>query len=149
MKTILVLLSGVLVIFLACDKDKFESKPTLEVKSVKSKNLDLGDNFSATLGFTDKEGDVDSVLYIIRERTNVKGKRTVADDYLMPEFPNTSKGDIQVTLSYALQLTQGFTAIPLPGNQKQADTMNIKFVLKDRAKNLSDTAVISNVIIIR
>jgi hypothetical protein len=67
----------------------------------------------------------------------------------MPEFPNTSKGDIQVTLSYALQLTQGFTAIPLPGNQKQADTMNIKFVLKDRAKNLSDTAVISNVIIIR
>lgn len=149
MKAIFVIFSTVLILLVACGKDKFETKPTLDVKSVASKSLDQGENFSATLEYTDKQGDVDSILYIIRERVNIKGPRSVSNGYTMPEFPGKSKGDIQVTLDYALQLTQGFTAISLPGNQKEADTMNIKFVLKDRANNLSDTAVVSTVVIKR
>jgi hypothetical protein len=147
MKYLVIALTAVLVLLMACSKDKFQTKPSLEVKSA-NKSLDVGENFSASLTFTDKEGDVDSVIYIIRERINNGGKRTVSDDYTVPEFPNISKGDIQVTLDYYLQLTQGFTAIVL-GGVRQADTMNIKFVLKDRANNLSDTAIVSNVVIKR
>ena len=149
MKTFIGILSCFLIIFTGCDKGKFETKPTLEVKSVQSKSLARGDDFFVDLEFTDKEGDVDSVIYVIRERTNALGRRTVSDDYTVPEFPNTSKGEIKVQLRYSFELTAGFSAISLPGNKKQADTMNLKFVLKDRANNLSDTAVVSNVVIAR
>lgn len=149
MKAKVIAIISVLLIFTACNKDKFQSKPTLKLKSVGSTSISQGENFVATLEYTDKEGDVDSILYVIRERLNVRGQRTVSDDYDVPEFPNKSKGEIQVTLEYSIRLTQGFTAIQLPGGLKQNDTMNIKFVLKDRAKNLSDTVVVSNVIITR
>ena len=149
MKTIPLILSAFLVFFTACSKDSFETKPTLTVKSVNSKSLDQGEDFVANLEYTDKEGDVDNVIYVIRQRVNKLGQRTVSDDYTVPEFPNNDKGDIEVVLRYSFELTAGFTAIPMPGNQKQPDTMNIKFVLKDRASNLSDTAIVSNVIIRR
>ena len=147
MKYLIIALTPVLILLTACSKDKFQTKPSLEVKSA-NKSLEVGESFSASLTFTDKEGDVDSVIYIIRERINNTGKRTVSDDYTVPEFPNISKGEIQVTLDYYLQLTQGFTALVL-GGVRQADTMNIKFVLKDRVNNLSDTVVVNNVVIKR
>ncbi len=145
---LIILITGFLVI-LACSKDKLETKPTLEIKSVNSKNIGLGQNFVAELEFRDKEGDVDSILFIIRERTNRLGRRTVANNYAVPNFPNQSRGEFQVTLDYSRQLTGGFSTIPLPGSRVQPDTMNIKFVLKDRKNNLSDTVIVSNVIITR
>ena len=149
MKSTLLILSVLLAFFIACNKDTFESKPTLTVKSVNSKSLNQGQDFIANLEYTDKEGDVDSVIYVIRERTNNLGKRTVADDYTVPKFPNNKKGEIEVVLRYSFELTAGFSAIPMPGNQKQPDTMNLKLVLKDRASNLSDTAIVGSVIIRR
>lgn len=134
---------------LACSKDKFETKPSLEIKSVNTKNLNLGQNFIVELEFKDKEGDVDSVLFIIRERINRLGRRTVSNGYTVPNFPNQHKGEIQVTLDYARQLTGGFSTIPLPGGRVQPDTMNIKFVLKDRKNNVSDTVAVTNVVITR
>lgn len=147
MKYLVIVLTSALILLTACGKDKFETKPTIKIKSA-TEFVNVGESFSAILNFTDKEGDVDSVIYVIRERINQGGKRMVSDDYPVPQFPNTSKGEIQVTLDYSLQLTQGFTALVL-GGVKQSDTMNIKFVLKDRANNLSDTAIVSKVVIKR
>ena len=137
------------LIILACEKDKFETKPELEIKNVNSKNLRQGQDLVVNLEFRDKEGDVDSILYVVRERINRLGKRTVTNNYAVPNFPNQKSGEIQVTLGYANRLTQGFSTISLPGNQVQPDTMNIKFILKDRKDNLSDTVVVDNVIIAR
>jgi hypothetical protein len=56
-------------------KDKFETKPELEIKNVNSKNLRQGQDLVVTLEFRDKEGDVDSILYVVRERTNRLGRK--------------------------------------------------------------------------
>ncbi|HVG15396.1 MAG TPA: hypothetical protein VM935_10565 [Chitinophagaceae bacterium] len=149
MKGFLFILSSILVIAFACSKDKFKTKPTLDIKSFNTKNIQVGNDLNVNLEFTDKEGDVDSVIYVIRQRINRRAPLTRNNDYTVPSFPKTTRGEILVSLDNARQLTQGFSTISLPGSQVQDDTMNIKFVLKDRAGNTSDTAVLTNVVIKR
>jgi hypothetical protein len=149
MKGVLFILSLVIVIVVACSKDKFKTKPTLDIKSVNTKNVQLGNDLNVNLEFTDKEGDVDSVIYVIRQRINRRAPLTRNNDYVVPSFPKATRGEILVSLDHARQLTQGFSTISLPGSMVQDDTMNIKFVLKDRAGNTSDTAVLNTVVIKR
>ncbi len=149
MKGFLSILIISFILITACGKDKFETKPTLEIKSVNSKNLGFNQDLIVNLEFRDKEGDVDSVLFVIRERVNRLGRKTLSNNYAVPNFPNKNKGEIQVTLDHSTQLIATFSTISLPGGKVQPDTMNIKFVLKDRKDNKSDTVVVDNVVITR
>jgi hypothetical protein len=150
MKKISVFLSAA-ILFIACDKDSFETKPTLKVESVSSNVVPKGSSLGITLSFTDKEGDVSDTLFIIRQRTNIRGMRTAAaSPYRIPTFPNESKGEIALNLDYVNDLTFGFTEIRIPGttpSQFEPDSMNLRFVLKDKAGNKSDTASTSVVVL--
>jgi hypothetical protein len=134
----------------ACDKDDIETKPTLKIESLSSEIVARNQNLKATLSFTDKEGDVNDTIYIIRTRTNKRGPVTLkAIDFKVPDFPAKSKGEISVNLTYTI-LTLQLNPLAIPGNssQNEPDTLLLKFVLKDKEKNVSDTAV-ANVIVQR
>jgi hypothetical protein len=75
-----------------------------------------------------------------------------ASPYTIPDFPATSKGEFDVTLTYQFGLVFGLSPIRIPGSnpvQNEPDTLSLKFVARDRAGNKSDTLTISNIIVIR
>ena len=57
---------------------------------------------------------------------------------------------MEIILQNATALTLASPAIPIPGSvgEFEADTLSLKFVVIDKAKNVSDT-VSSNVVVIR
>ena len=146
MKTIPVLLVlSLLVVVCACSKDKFESKPRLEIKSYSTKELRTGETLKITLNFFDKEGDIngDSAVAII-SRQNIVPLPPLQDKIdvihaLLPNFPPKDKGEI------FFQLGWDFLKESLGEN----DTLIFRFAINDRKGNLSDTVNSEKVVILR
>jgi hypothetical protein len=142
-----ILFYSILILFVcACNKDKFQTKPQLTVKTSSDIIVAKNSGLEVLLEYTDKEGDVDDTLYIKKERLNLRTTTTIRDllKIKVPEFPNRDKGEFQVLLDYQNYL---ISALNPPLNEP--DTLNLKFVLKDKAGNVSDTVTLSNVIVIR
>lgn len=143
-----VVLASVTVIgmLLACNKDKFQTKPRIVVKSVDPSNVPIQGSTLVTLEFFDKEGDVDSVVTMKRSRLNRDVRPLLSNldsfDFRIPQFPDKSQGEIEIRLEADRHLKMARTLRPIPGTtpqQYEPDTVLFKFVLKDKAKNVSDT----------
>ena len=136
-----VLFSIILITFFSsCKKDKFATKPSLKFNSVNSTVLSQGGTLIFNLSFTDAEGDLTDTLFITKFEPNCVASRFNAK-YAVPPFPTgkNQKGDVIVTFDY-----NGVSPKCFPMN----DTAVFKFVLKDKAQNISDTAVSGNIVII-
>jgi hypothetical protein len=141
---------AILLVLFACSKDDFETKPKISVKSVSPEFVPLGGTLNVRLEFRDKEGDVDDSLIVIRERLNVNSFATPWElKYDIPEFPDKSKGDFEVNIPYATGLTLNLNPIRLDSTRNENDTLRLKFVVKDREDNTSDTAIVERVIVNR
>jgi hypothetical protein len=144
---------AVVLLLVACDKGKFETKPQLTLKSVKSTEIPFGAPLQVVIEFTDKEGDLSDTLYFIRQRLNASDPVTpFRSEYKMPDFPNTVKGDIEINLDYQTDLTFNLPPIRIPGSnpdRNEKDTMRYKIVARDKEGNLSDTLIIDNIIVSR
>ena len=135
-----------LFLLAACSKDKFESKPQIKIISVSNEVVPRPSpnptSTTITLGFADKEGDIDSSLIFIRQRLNRRNTTMIASQkFTVPEFPNKMEGEIQLVLNSTTQLSRGFNAIRIPGSGtlNEPDTMKLSFVLADKKGNRSDT----------
>lgn len=152
MKTSVLLTIIIALTIIACDKGKFETVPQITVKSKNTDVVPFNGTLSVTLEYTDKEGDVDDSLLVVRERLNVRGPlRPPASPYKIPTFPDIDKGEFEVNFRYNFDLTVGMTALRVPGSnpaQFEPDTLVLKFVARDKEGNKSDTAS-TNVIVNR
>lgn len=148
MKRILVFCSLALSVF-ACNKDKFQTKPQIKIKSVSSSTVPLNSDVSVVLEFTDKEGDVSDSILMVRRRLNMRGPAVDTFGYKIPAFPNTSSGEIELDLRYAYDLTVGLLPISIPGtgSGKEPDSLSLQFVARDKAGNKSDTATTQLIVI--
>ena len=151
MKALLLILT-VTLIFLACSKDDFETKPQIDIKSATPTVVPLNGNMIVDLEFTDKEGDLADVL-IWKVRLNKIVRPTVRDTIPprpVPEFPKNQKGELELDLQYQAHLisAQNPRRDPITG-KLEPDTLKMKFVVKDRAGNVSDTSYLNNVVILR
>jgi hypothetical protein len=150
MKAILVILS-LSVMFFGCSKDKVETKPHLSLKSANPKVVPLNNDMIVNMDFTDEEGDLDGV-YMWKIRLNRIKLTTVRDSLFLtiPEFPKNNTGQLELLLEYQRHLISATNPRrdPLSG-KLESDTLNMKFVLKDRAGNTSDTVYLNNVVILR
>ena len=54
----------IVILIVACNKDKFTTEPQVNVKSISPGTVSTGNIISLTSNFTDDEGDVDSVLIV-------------------------------------------------------------------------------------
>jgi hypothetical protein len=134
-----------LALVTACDKNSFQTKPTLTLKDQSTGvPADNEAQFLIKLKFTDKEGDLpgaaDSSLVFTAKALNVR-KLDGGTDYpfeytRLPDFPDKTSGEIEVRpfrRNY-------YRAVTNPGvNQDSNDTIVMKFLIKDRAGNTSDT----------
>ena len=142
------------VVVIACNKDKFQTKPTIKINSFNNSTVDLGNTLKVSLEVTDKEGDVEDSLFVVRERLNTRAPspRILSPvlRYKIPAFPDKSKVEMEVDIPYSTGLTLNSSPISIPGdpNHKEPDTLNLKFFVRDKGKNVSDT-VNKGVIVIR
>ena len=144
-------LTFALILLVACSKDKFETKPTIEIKSFNPNPVPESGTMTVELEYTDKEGDIggDSALFVRRTRINQKkvGK-TLRDSFWLPlpgDVPKKTKGTIRLTLDFETYAKSADD----PGNPPAPDSLIFRFAMRDKAQHVSDTVESGLVIIER
>jgi len=153
MKIFLISFLALTVLITACDKDKFQTIPSLSIKSYSRKVVPPNGNIVITLEATDKEGDVQDSVIIIKLRMNQRVVATIRDTirYKFPAFPKTDRILIQANLDYQTILS-AINPPNIPGSnppQREADTLLLKFAVRDNAGHTSDTVLSDQIIVIR
>jgi len=148
------IIAAVLVFtFIACNKDKFQTKPTISIKSINTEIVPLNGTFIITLECTDKEGDVEDSLILIKRRLNKRVVTTVRDTlrFKIPTFPANSRTEIQAVLDYQ-NILSALNPPNIPGSnplQRELDTLVLRMAVRDKAGNTSDTVESRQIFVIR
>lgn len=153
MKIIFPVLS-VALFFIGCDKDRFQTKPQIKIISSSTEIVPVSGHLQVVLEYTDKEGDVHDTLFITKQRLNQRVVPTLRDTlkFPIPEFPDRQLGQFELNLSYSNHLISAVTPPRIPGSnpsKNEADTLNLKFLVRDAGGNKSDSAILRNIIVIR
>jgi hypothetical protein len=152
MKKLLTIVLMVLL-FAACGKDKFQTKPSLKIKSISGNIVPVNSAIRFTLEFTDKEGDVYDSIFVKKIRLNKRVVTTLRDSFgfAIPEFPNAPKGEIDLTLDFqsALSALNPPNIIGSNPPKKEPDSLLFKFYVQDKKKNKSDTVTTEMIQILR
>jgi hypothetical protein len=153
MMKILVVLAVLAVVASSCDKDKFQTKPTVTLKGISGDFVPQNGSLVIDLEVTDKEGDVQDSVIIIKRRLNKRVVTTIRDTirYTIPLFPFTPKTQVQVTLDYQAILS-ALNPPTIPGSnppQRELDTLQLRIAVRDRAGNTSDTIETQNIYVFR
>lgn len=135
----------------ACSKEKFNTRPSLEFKSVNATVFQKGDLMEFVLKYTDKEGDIQNGLYVEEvTKVNCSGNNS-STTYPVPAsvpLKNNSAGEIAVSYIYATNSPTGVPpTYPGAGCQKN-DTCYFRFALTDRANNTSDTVTSPQIVLV-
>ncbi len=130
-------------LFVACDKDKFETKPKLEIKDYSSREIRQGQSLRIRLNYYDPEGDLSGAPVIgILRRLNLVPLPSGQDKVdtirnVLPEFPEKDNGEISFELPFDF-LKESLT---------ENDTLMFRFAVEDLAGNKSDTVDSDQVVI--
>lgn len=149
-----VIIAAVLVFtFIACNKDKFQTKPTISIKSINTEVVPQNGTFIITLECTDKEGDVEDSLILIKKRLNRRVVTTVRDTlrFKIPTFPANSRTEIQAVLDYQ-NILSALNPPNIPGSnplQREVDTLVLRMAVRDKTGNTSDTVESRQIYVIR
>ena len=131
------------ILLIACGKDKFETKPKLEIKDYNTKELFNGQDLRIRLNFYDKEGDLSGAPVfgeIVRLNLFPLGpNQDKVDTFqtVLPEFPEKDNGEISFQLSHTF----------LKESTVENDTLVFRFAVTDLAGNKSDTITSEQVVI--
>lgn len=105
--------------------------------------IPLNGTFILTLDCTDKEGDVQDSVIVIKRRLNKRVVATIRDTirYKFPAFPTTPRTQIQATLDYQSILSAFFPPTIPNSNpaRRELDTIKLRLAVRDKAGNTSDT----------
>jgi hypothetical protein len=153
MRLFVPLLSIFIILAISCNKDKFLTKPTISIKSMNTEFVPLNGSLIITLECTDKEGDVQDSIFIVKRRLNKRVTPTVRDTlrFLFPIFPATPRTEIIATLDYQTILS-ALNPPVIPGSnppQRELDTLILKMAVRDKAGNISDTVTSKQIIVFR
>ena len=153
MKTKILLTILMIAGLAACNKDKYNTKPTLTLRSINTKDVAANSNLVFEFVVTDKEGDISDSIYVKKVRLNRVVVPTIRDSFSfrLPDVPNTTKSFVTVDLGYQNYLISAINPRPTVGPPagRESDTLLFKFVLKDKAKNISDTFTSEQIVIRR
>ena len=128
----------------ACSKDKFETKPSLEIADYNTRDIFQGGQLEVVMNYTDKEGDLNEALLtaIIRRQNLIPildPNQDKADSlsYVLPDFPPRDKGEITFRLGFNF----------LKESLVENDTILIRFTVTDRENNTSDSILTEPIVI--
>jgi hypothetical protein len=137
------------IILIACNKEKFTTKPQLKFKGVNLTSVAAGQRLSFDLEVTDAEGDISDTFFMRREVRRFPSL-SQTDSFPIPIGFEITK-DFIANLNICFlnnRINQGCPSITARSSQSQ-DTTTFKFWLRDKAKNYSDTLTVPEVIVIK
>jgi hypothetical protein len=139
----------IVLVAVACDKNKLETRPSLKIKDVNTTEVFPGQQLVITLEYTDKEGDLGGgVMTYVRNRLNVtpipdapSNDKADTVERILPDFPKTTSGQIEVKIDQTFMDED-------PGKDSTYvnDTMFFKLYVKDAVGNVSDTVTTGTVL---
>ena len=144
MKLLPILIAAIVVIAIACNKDKFTSTPQVEIKSISPGEVVSGDVITVKGKYTDKEGDLDSVLVVYKWYNGTIVTKNDTFRYSLDNFnipPKTITAEIDIKFEYQTN-NQGIAI--LSGVAKDT-TATFGIVLKDKdslRSNYAESAAI-------
>jgi len=139
------LIASLLFVVIACSKDKFETKPLIEIRSYNSKVIPQHGTLTIRVDYFDKEGDLGGgEFFAARERLNIfpLGPNSDRPDtlrYTLPDFPARDKGEISIQLNYDDFLKESFI---------ENDTIQFRLAVTDIKGNKSDTITTEKIVIL-
>ncbi len=146
MKAKLLFLFLITTALAGCRKDKYQTKPSLELKEVKVGGIqDASGTIGSTVEFeiivTDKEGDVEDSLFIDKlDATGIcPGNNLLRDIYKIPDYPNKDNQRVTFRVRYATINVLGYALLGGPSCPPRKDTSFFRFIVSDKAGNKSDT----------
>jgi len=102
----------VLVVLLACNKDKFTTEPQLKYKSISPTTAIKGNIINYNVSFTDEEGDIQDSVLLAFKRYNSTGGILSIDTFRLkmdPDaIPKARQGDINIKFAYGEFLNATF-----------------------------------------
>ena len=140
MKYYLLLMTLVITVTMACNKDKFTTEPQIKIKKISPDNVVKGNIIKVEGEFTDDEGDIDSAFIVYKfYNGSTATKIDTIDDYTITSVnlpPKTRQGDFVFSFSYG-EFIDGY--ILLPGTPVGKDTSaTLGLILKDKAGHRSN-----------
>lgn len=146
MKRSFLIAAIVAIVIVACEKNKFETRPQITIKSIDPTVIPLGGSLSIRLEYTDKQGDLGKdTLISIRRRLNRRGLTNAGSSpdtlhNIIPDFPNKGKGEFEIKFDGPRYLRQ---------SDIENDSILFRFVAKDRGGNVSDTITTGTIVVLR
>ena len=129
---------------LACNKDKFQTKPTFELKEVNSNEIVPGQMLVITLKYTDAEGDLAGGQI---------GVQKIVPQCPLSNFTDTNKyiipNDVSQTNNQKGEVDIRFPYVFINPFCNFNDTATFRFWVRDRAGNTSDTVTTGTIVIRR
>jgi hypothetical protein len=140
---------AIAILAVSCGKDKFTTKPQLKYKSANNTKISGNQTLTMKLDLTDKEGDFTALLGVKKTVAGCPNSGFIdsVKFFIPPDFLKTkgTHGEVVVSLS---QNDRGSNACFLPGGATRPDTTIFKFWTRDKAGNVSDTALSEQIIIL-
>jgi hypothetical protein len=150
MKTKILIVFAIAVMFYGCSKNAYNTKPTISIKSISSNVLSPGGLLLFQIEFTDKEGDIQDTLYVQKISKVCPNEQSVqfTSPNRVPDFTPTSnlKGILEIGYGYNVNIP-GYQSMLSCANK--TDTAFFKFWLKDKANNISDTITSEKIILLK
>jgi hypothetical protein len=150
--SLLLLIPAAVLVWTSCGKDKLRTKPSIKLKSISTRELQTVNDphLIVEFDYADKEGDIggDHALWVKKTYLNQRITKLLEPDSfsLAVPVPTVPRQDGQIEahiLASAIYLAED------PGNPRQPDSINLRFVLRDAAGNTSDTLDAGMVVVIR
>jgi len=135
------------MLFLACGKDSFNTKPSLKFLSTGGNDLRQGDLLQVNLEVRDKEGDINDTLYIEASTRRCPANKVLLK-YKVPDVPPKSNFKAEINMIFLVNVLGEYPIWNL-NLCPEVDTVNMSFWIKDKANNISDTVKTPEPILIR
>jgi hypothetical protein len=133
---------------LACNKDSYTTQPQLTFKGVDHPIIAPNSTIEFQLNYTDKEGDIQSHIWVQKLTRNCPASNFTETDSIPPNVPTQKNAKGEIDLDYAYGTIPGYESIQEPQCQGQNDTCVFRFALTDLAGHTSDTVTSSVVILV-
>jgi hypothetical protein len=134
----------------SCGKDKFNTKPKLTYKGVNAKTIAKNTDLKLSLVATDKEGDLTDSIYIFKINRNCIGKDTLRLFYKMPTYPTNSDLEIPISVNFTYGQGSQYPNLPIASScNNRNDSCRFRFVIRDKAKNVSDTVDSEEIVLLK
>ncbi len=138
MKIFQSLLITLILFTISCNKDKFTTVPQVSITSI-SPSIVLNGNIVSMKGnYTDKEGDIDSILIVYKwyNGAAIVKKDTFRYTFTSLNLPSkTNEADLSIDFQYNTSNPNGF--VTLPAASPKDTTATLGLILIDKANNRS------------